>query len=272
MKIRIVTEKRGWILHRMALELQRHLSEVRINRRWPQADVHYYINYGYYDGGKSSGLKVANFTHYDPDLLADKFEAVASEADHCVAISDETAGQLRQLGIDDSKITTILIGADVVFHPKMTIGLAGRVYPGGRKGEHLVRALLDDRELMRGMQIVASHEGWGVTVRRFEDPADFYRSIDYLLVPSLIEGGPVPFMEALACGTPAIAPAVGLVPQFPHVEYERGNLESLKKTIAKLKRKYLEEKRKLSSKVEPFNWQSWALEHEKLFKKLLGIE
>lgn len=270
MKIRIVTERRGWILHRMALELQRHLSDVRINRRWPAADLHYYINYGYYDGGKYNGLKVANFTHYDPNHLADMFKDVAENVDHCVAISETTAEQLRSLGIEDNKITTIIIGADVIFRPKLTIGIAGRVYPGGRKGEHLIQALLDDRELMKGMQIVSSHEGWGVAVRHYEDPADFYRSIDYLLVPAIIEGGPVPFMEALACGTPAIAPAVGVVPKFPHIEYERGDIESLKRTIAKVKADYLGEKQKLSSMVEDYNWQAWAAEHEKLFNKLLG--
>ena len=43
----------------------------------------------------------------------------------------------------------------------MTIGVVGRVYPGGRKGEHLVHELLGDREIMDGLQIIAPNDSWG---------------------------------------------------------------------------------------------------------------
>ncbi len=253
----------------MALEIQKRLPEVRINKKWRDADIHYFINYGYYDGRKSPGLTVANFTHFDPNHLADRFERAAREVDHCVAISEQTADKLRELGVGEERISVIIIGADISFRPKMTLGLVGRVYPGGRKGERLISALLEDAELMDGIQIVAAHDGWGVPVRHFESLADFYRSIDYLLVPSLIDGGPVPFMEALACGTMAIAPPVGVVPQFPHSEYETGNLDSLKRTVIELKGRFLAEKSKIADTIKPYNWQTWAEEHEKLFRRLL---
>lgn len=56
-----------------------------------------------------------------------------------------------------------------------------------------------------------------VEVDRSESPGgyqDFYRKIDYLLIPSLWEGGPMALIEALACGVPVIAANVGWVPEF----------------------------------------------------------
>ncbi|HUX06575.1 MAG TPA: hypothetical protein VMX35_04615 [Acidobacteriota bacterium] len=269
MKIRIVTEKQCWILHRMAMEIQNRLRNVRINEDWPDADIHYYINYGYFRQRMPNGLILANFTHYDPDHLAEEFKRAASEADHCIAISNQTADRLRELGVPDERISVVLIGADVQFRPKMTLGIVGRVYPGGRKGDKLVQALLNDAELMEGLQIVATSDNWGVPIWNFDSPADFYRSIDYLLVPALIEGGPVPFMEALACGTLAIAPPVGVIPDFPHIEYPTGDFEALRQRLTALKIEHLARKGELAGHVVPYDWAHWASEHERIFKQLL---
>jgi len=269
MKIRIVTEKEGWILYRMAKEIAVRLRNVRINEDWPDADIHYYINYGYYNHRMPHGLIVACFTHYDPNNLGDRFINAAHEVDHCIAISSQTAEILKGFGVPDEKISTVLIGADVRFCPKLTLGIVGRVYPDGRKGERLVETILNDAELMRDMQIVSTSDSWGVPVWNFEDPADFYRSIDYLLVPALIEGGPVPFMEALACGTFSIAPPIGVIPDFPHIEYPTGDFEVLRQRIMAVKEEYLRRKSELSKHIRPFNWDRWAAEHQRIFKMLL---
>ena len=39
---------------------------------------------------------------------------------------------------------------------------------------------------------------------------DFYRGLDVLVVSSRSEGGPLPLMEALCCGTPVVTTHVGL--------------------------------------------------------------
>lgn len=271
-RVRIVTEKPGWIMHRKAEEIRKHMGEenVRINEDWPEADIHYYINYGYFRAKPKTGLTVANFTHYDPDHLADKFVQTAYEVDHCIAVSEATADVLRGCNVPDDKISVILVGADRHFQPKLTVGVSGRVYPGGRKGEDIVRALLDDPEVMSKVCIVATQEGWGAPVWRFDNPADFYRAIDYLLVPSRLEGGPVPFMEALACGTMSIAPEIGVVPQFPHISYPAGDADSLKAKLLSLAEQHISQRRPLSDEMRGIDWSGWAVEHEKLFRRLLS--
>ncbi len=271
-KIRIVTENPGWIMHRKAEEIQKHLGgrNVVINQDWEDAEIHYYINYGYFHNKPRRGLTLANFTHFDPDHLAEKFVEVAQAVDHCVAVSQATADVLRQFGVADDRITTILVGADVHFRPKLTLGVAGRVYPGGRKGEDIVRALLDDSEIGATIRIVAASEGWGAPVWQFDDPADFYRAIDFLLVPSRLEGGPVPFMEALACGAMSVAPAIGVIPQFPHVPYPVGDAAALKTVLLDLARRHVSQRRFASQAMRGLDWTGWASEHEKLFRRLLA--
>jgi glycosyltransferase involved in cell wall biosynthesis len=128
----------------------------------------------------------------------------------------------------------------------------------------------DVEELMRRVRIVATNDSWGAPVWQFDDQADFYRAIDYLLVPSRLEGGPVPFMEALACGTMSIAPEIGVIPQFSHISYPVGDINALKKLIHKLADQHFSEKHKLSSEMRGINWGAWAVEHEKLFRALIA--
>jgi hypothetical protein len=269
-KLRVVTEKPGWIMHRKGLEICKRLENAKINEDFPDANIHYYINYGYFNKRPLSGIVVANFTHFDPNLHAEKWEQVAKEVDHCIAVSEEAANNLKRFGISDQKISVIKVGADVSFKPIMTLGLVGRVYPGGRKGEDLVKKILSDKDLMSNLKIISMNSDWGVNVVNFEDSADFYRAIDYLLIPSLIEGGPVPFMEALACGTLSIAPPIGVIPEFPHIEYRTGDFDSLKSAITEAKNYYLEGKVRIANHMTAYNWNTWANEHISIFKKLLG--
>ncbi|MBN2524983.1 MAG: glycosyltransferase [Deltaproteobacteria bacterium] len=268
-RLRVVTEKPGWIMYRKGEEIVKRLENAKINEDYDDANVHYYINYGYFRSRPKSGLVVANFTHYDESKLADKWVSVAHEVDHCVAVSEEAASNLRRFGIKDDKITVIKVGADSSFKPKMVLGVVGRVYEGGRKGEGLVRQLTNDTEVMEGLKIFATNDSWGVPVWKFNDLSDFYLAVDYLLVPALIEGGPVPFMEALASGTLAIAPPIGVIPEFPHIEYKTGDYASLKKAVIQTRDNFLNHKNRLSQYMQHHNWSTWANQHIALFDRLL---
>jgi len=150
----------------------------------------------------------------------------------------------------------------------ITLGIVGTIKSSGRKGENLLKQVLDDTDLMENMQIVTLNDCWDLPVWNV-DHKDFYRAIDHLLVTSLIEGGPVPFMEALACGTLSIAPPIGVIPKFPHIEYETGNISSLKDVIRKVKTDHLRDKHQYSILMEDYNWETWSEKHDKIFKKLL---
>jgi GT2 family glycosyltransferase len=269
LRLRIVTEKEGWILHRKAHEIATRCRNAVINEDYPDANLHYYINYGYFNRKPVSGITVANFTHYDPILHADKWVQVAHTVDFCVAVSEEAKQRLLECGVSSQKIAVIMVGADVSYQPALTLGICGRIYPGGRKGDKLVQQICDNNQLMQNLRIISFNEGWPCEHKAFDSYYDFYSSIDFLLIPSLLEGGPVPFMEALACGKLSIAPNIGVVPSFPHIQYNTGDIDSLTSVIERLKSDFLEDRRVLSSFMRPYNWSTWACRHIELFNRLL---
>jgi hypothetical protein len=120
---------------------------------------------------------------------------------------------------------TIAGGApDPQFHKgPLILGVVGREYPGNRKG---TEALAEIRRLP------------GVEVRftggrlPFARLPEFYKSIDYLLVLSRNEGGPLPVLEALAMGKPVIAPDVGWCWEHPVIRYH--TIDELKGILTKL--------------------------------------
>ena len=66
----------------------------------------------------------------------------------------------------------------------------------------------------------------------FDELPDFYSKIDYLLILSKNEGGPIPVLEAISMGKPVIAPDVGWCWDHPVIKYN--NIEELKNIIKTL--------------------------------------
>lgn len=132
------------------------------------------------------------------------------------------------------------------------IGVAGWVYGTGRKGESLYRdlrarmgrkgeSLLHDLQARLADVAPAWHttgDGWTpeTTVRPWAQMPDFYRGLDLYVCTSLIEGGPLPPLEALACGIPVVIPRdVGWLDEVPDHEYvfryAVGTADDLERTV-----------------------------------------
>jgi len=112
-----------------------------------------------------------------------------------------------------------------------TIGVSGIVYPGGRKGEGLVKRLHNEHTNWR---VRASGRGWPIGARwyQWKQLQEFYHGLDIFLYTSLIEGGPVTMLEALSCGRPIVVPeGVGAVDDLPIgagiYRYEPGSYEEM---------------------------------------------
>jgi hypothetical protein len=253
-----VVVKRGWILERMALELERTIPGVTVNcgakERTvdPGADLIYYMPakdaLKYPFRGRTMGL----FTHgpMPPELVA-SFVA-------CTAMNETTAAALHRLGAKTVIVTRP--GTAPARRPPV-FGVIGRPYNSGRKGEELVVRAVD-----AGFRFVAcappekiratTSGSWGCRITHGIDSRDaFFQSINYLVITSLEEGGPVPLLEALARHVPVIAPDVGWCWEFPVIRYERGSWESLRAVLEGLSR--------------PPTWAEWAERHRRLFVRLL---
>jgi glycosyltransferase involved in cell wall biosynthesis len=264
--IHIKVSDTGWILEKLAREITSRLPYVTYDTAAnSDAAIQYYMTYGCRQE-RISPIEIALFTHKEQvPSAAEKFEKVASEVDYCVAQSLATAAILTAQEIE--KVTTISPGVDLDrFAPMVRIGVVGRTYHTGRKGEALVASVMD----IPGIDWHFTGKGWPGPAEFVadEDMPTFYRSLDYVLVPALIEGGPMCVLEALASGCEVIAPPVGWVPQFPHIGFKLGDPGDLRRVLLELVKK----KADLRKSVEAYTWDAWASQHHQLFTKLLGYD
>lgn len=264
--VHIKIADRGWILEKCAQEIARRCGNVTHGTDAdPSADLQYYINYSA-RSRRVSPTEVAFFTHSEMDESARRryFEA-AAEVDHCVCMSERYARELVDAGIPAQKVTTIAPGVDLdEFQPKVRIGVVGRTYHTGRKGEALVAQVMD----VPGIEWCFTGSGWpGPTVQVHSGQmADFYNSLDYVLVPSLYEGGPMSVLEGLACGVPVISSDVGWAREYPHIPFDNGDADSLREVLERLVAK----RQTLRSSVVNRTWEAWAHGHLELFERLVG--
>ncbi len=255
---------RNWIIERLAAELSQRLGYVEYGTRDPlkEPTICYYMTYSALRGRPAGRSSMAFFTHLEEEPAARQlFLDTARKVDHCVCMSRPYHKFLNESGVSD--VSTIIPGIDFdQYQAMLRVGIVGRTYHTGRKGEALVDQLSD----LPGIDWHVTGSGWPVPGRfvAHDDMADFYRSIDYLLVPAVYEGGPMPLLEALACGTPVVAPDVGFVGEFPHIPYENQNAESLQGVLQEL----LDKKLALRSSVADCTWDQWAERHDDLFVRL----
>jgi glycosyltransferase involved in cell wall biosynthesis len=260
--VNIVTSDRGWVLEKLAGELAARLPYVAFGEG-PDRDaaIQYYMTYSA-RRRRLSPVELAYFAHLEPDPpTRENFFATARAVEHCVCHSQPYEAMLRAAGV--AKVTTIPPGVDLdAFRPRLRIGVIGRTYHTSRKGEHLVAQVMDIPEI----EWAFTGEGWPGPALKLPPEAlpDFYRSLDYVLVPALYEGGPMCVVEALACGTEVIAPPIGWVPEYPHVEYRAGDAADLRRVLLAL----VEKKREMRASVLGRGWDAWAEGHDRLFSAL----
>ena len=264
MRINIVT-KTGWILERLAREIVERVPDVRINAGAgermvdPVADFNYYLPAKDLRKYPTEGPAIGFYTHGTTALeLVPQFAA-------CLAMNRIMAARLEEHGA--ANVTIIRPGTDAPPRP-IVFGVIGRTYNDGRKGERLVARAVAD-----GFRFVACGVGEGRARRaraltRGQWPCStpytiatrdaFYTAIDYLVVTSTEEGGPMPVLEAIARGVPVIAPNVGWAWEFPVIRYEpAGEYSALRQVLAQL--------------TAPPSWEQWGEAHARLFAALRKV-
>lgn len=215
--------------------------------------INYYINYAVLRR-KTAKLDAAWFTHPEENGL---FWETRKNVDLALCNCDQYRDTLRQMG---TRAETVIPGVDPSFRPKLVLGFVGRIHDyGKRKGIDLLHKVskLNFVDLCATNGKLTSNE-----------LPDFYRKLDYVLVTSRYEGGPMCLLEALACGKKVICPPnIGFADrfQFGIIPYECGNAQSLCSLLNSL----YEDRISIAKSALEFTWDRWAFEHVKHFSKLI---
>lgn len=172
-------------------------------------------------------------------------------ADAIVAVSQDLAHRMVDLGVASEKITVVYDGVDVnVFHPglrdesRKRIGLTqnvplvlfvGNLLPVkgldyllaacvrlAQDGLAFQCALIGQGPLRSSLEHEVARLGLGDKVRFVgtvpnEQLPDWYRAANVFVLPSRSEGVPNVLLEAAACGTPFVASRVGGIPEIAHL-------------------------------------------------------
>lgn len=263
LSVHIKLSDKGWILEQCAQRLAERLDYVTYGLESnPSATIQYYMTYGSRED-RVSKLEVAFITHLEEQVDAqEQFYKIAGSVDLNICMSRRYHSLLETKGYTNSVV--IKPGVDLAsFTPKLRIGVVGRTYHTGRKGEHIVAEVLDIPEI----DWYFTGSGWprpALDLAPTELP-DFYRNMDYILIPSLYEGGPMSAVEALACGTPVIATDVGWMADYPHISFSADDSGDLRRVLNDL----VAAKMTLRKHVANQTWDRFAEEHDATFRKLI---
>jgi len=120
----------------------------------------------------------------------------------------------------------------VAFPRHPVVGTSGFTYHTNRKGSGLMGKLA--KALGADATFQASGRGWPVPTKRYtwSEMPRFYQGLTVWVCTSLVEGGPMGTLEALACGLPVVIPNdVGLHDELPAVRgiyrYPKGDAKGL---------------------------------------------
>jgi len=226
----------------------------------------------------------AYFTHYDDSIPYKSYwwEMAATQCDLRVATAPMYLESLSAYGPTvlarppvDQRLFTIRPKEK---HDKPCVGLSGFVQKRGsdRKGTKYVSRLMNGK-LGRKLEIIASGIGWPCPTRqrKFEELPSFYASLDVFLCTSVLEGNPMPPLEALACGVPVVIPrGVGLLDNLPDTlgiyRYDKGNFAQMCEALQQACfGSDVVDVQQLRGAIAEYTPQTWATDHRKAFENLL---
>lgn len=187
---------------------------------------------------------VCYFTHREEEPQknnekAKLYDQVAGQVALRVAMCKLYAGPLSKYGPTVQPPLPLererFILAETQKHRRPVVGFSGYTYKNHRKGEDLVNGVIKS-PIGNRVDWVASGRGWPVSIpaQRYSwaDMPKFYQGLDILVCPSHVEGGPMPVLEALACGVRVVIPrGVGILDELKDApgihRYKRGDLPGM---------------------------------------------
>jgi len=251
------------------------------------ADVNYFIGYITFTHKFRNWQETpvaAYFTHKDTTRATKVrwWDTAAREVDLRCVSAELYARPLRLLGrtaiVRPPVDVQFTLPAAPVMNEIPIIGMSG-FWEGsgrGRKGTHLVEQLLHSA-VAKQCAFKAAGRGWPVSTEFYDwaDMVAFYQSLDIYLCSSLIEGCPMPPLEALACGTAVVVPdGVGLMGELPTCpgiyHYAAGDYDGMERAVQRaIDYRHNVYPEKLATVASEYCAAHWAVDHEYAFSEFV---
>jgi hypothetical protein len=230
----------------------------------------------------------ALFTHREEEPpgndKAKLFDAVAKRVNLRVAMCRLYADALGKYGPTIQPALPVererFVIAESPKRKRAVVGFSGYTYRNHRKGDDLVNGVVRSK-IGQTVEWTASGRGWPVETRRYnwKDMPQFYQGLDVLVCPSRVEGGPMPVLEALACGVRVVIPQhVGILDELPAVagihRYPCGNgaglAAALEAALIDVARNISTEREALRAVTEAYTVENWCAGHRWGFERAFG--
>ena len=243
--------------------------EAQILKEWPTVPVGAYFTHREEDNG---GREKAAL-----------FDDVAARVDLRIATCRKYAEPLSVHGLTVQCAAPLererFIPLPKVRGAKPVVGFSGFTYMNHRKGEDLVQAIVAS-DLGSRVEWRASGRGWPVPTQSYTwaKMPEFYQGLDLLVVPSRVEGIPMPPLEALACGVPVVVPRdVGLLDELPNLpgiyRYDKGDPDSLLGAFTEaIESLGSVDREALREATAPYSVERWCADHQAAYARLLRGE
>lgn len=293
MEINIVTVTSGWILQKIAERTAKSCNDLNTENKMKVShtfdilsDVNFYMDIQNCYFGQKTKFDLGFFTHADMNSEQWLFDLLRqrnayNNLDGIVSMNERYTEMLRRVGFDNSKLATITPGEtkETFSLRKIKIGIVSRGgYPG--YGHNFMEKLFESKDLS-GFEFYFLGNGWepllplceknniSINIAGDSDYSvypDFYKKIDYLLIPGLWTAGPISFQESLSTGTPVISSNVGFANyEFqPDYIYEPNDIDGLYKIFTEIQEPLLKRRRQ----VEDMTWDKFSTEVINFIEKL----
>ncbi len=297
-----------WENERLFLSILKEVDVVHCLAQWAFGRIRGVIDKGGYPNISviSSIHHIVEFSQVEDCLQSDKIMVV------CQKYLDE----LIQNGVPREKAVLIYNGVDTeFFSPKdklqskqkfgvppqaFTIGFSAKASSDhdGRKGIDTFIEVLSklSSSLKSNIHVILTGPGWEERTKDFalnalnmqyfrflptEQMPDFYNTLDVYLVTSRVEGGPVPLLEAMSCGTPVVTTPVGTALDFVKDDFNGlmvpiGDVENIAKAILKIYRdRKLAEKLGLEGRdtiLQNLKWEDTVSRIDRLYGDSVNVK
>lgn len=278
MKINIVCADIGWVFTKFATMFKAYSKNQILLNSKELCDITHYLPYTEMPDNPKHPCTTWLSHQEKRQELYDKFIYAAKMADLAISQSKKYTDLMISHGIKN--VVQIIPGVDInKFHirsterqknDKLIVGYVGKQYSSSERKN---LKLLEQISKLPFVEFKAT----GGRIRETDLPK-FYASVDLIVSPSLIEGGPMAIQESLAVGTPVMCFAdVGMANEFvagiftvPYNDDKSffNRLEEFWANKDYMKFRRPEVMMALRKQVESFTWENFVANHDKAWAKI----